>query len=80
MSAATFTPGEKEHKTPIKTTSAAAADEDEELCAWLQQKASLTQRAVEKALPKLHDEDVYDVQRGSSRCIASTGSAKSSRE
>ena len=60
-SATTFTPGEKEHKTPIKTTGAAAADEDEELCAWLQQKASLTQRAVDKALPKLHDEDVYDL-------------------
>jgi len=28
---------------------------------WLQQKASLTQRAIDKALPKLHDEDVYDV-------------------
>ena len=61
MSAATFTPGEKEHKTPIKTISAAAADEDAELCAWLQQKASLTQRVVDKVLPKLHDEDVYDV-------------------
>ena len=57
----TFTPGEKEHKTPIKTTGDAAADEDGELCAWLQQKASLTQRAVDKALPKLHDEDVYDL-------------------
>ena len=62
MSAATFTPGEKEHKTPIKTTGATAADEDEELCAWLQQKASLTQRVVQKALPKLHGEDVYDVE------------------
>jgi len=42
MSAATFTPGEKEHKTPIKATgaAAAAASEDEELCMWLQQKAS----------------------------------------
>ena len=60
-SATTFTPGEKEHKTPIKTTGAAAADEDEELCAWLRQKASLTQRAVDKALPKLHEEDVYDL-------------------
>ena len=39
----------------------AAADEDEELCAWLQQKASLTQRVVHKVLPKLHDENVYDV-------------------
>ena len=28
---------------------------------WLQQKASLTQRVVDKVLPKLHDEDVYDV-------------------
>ena len=28
---------------------------------WLQQKASLTQRAVDKALPKLHNEDVYDL-------------------
>ena len=27
----------------------------------LQQKASLTQRVVDKVLPKLHDEDVYDV-------------------
>ena len=63
MSAATFTPGEKEHKTPIKATgaAAAAASEDEELCMWLQQKASLTQRVVDKVLPKLHDEDVYDV-------------------
>ena len=60
-SVTTFTPGEKEHKTPIKTTGAAAADEDEELCAWLQHKASLTQRAVDKALPRLHDEDVYDL-------------------
>ena len=62
-SAAAFTPGETVHQTPIKTTgaAAAAADEDEELCAWLQQKASLTQRVVHKVLPKLHDENVYDV-------------------
>jgi hypothetical protein len=62
-SATTFTPGETVHQTPVKTTgaAAAAADEDEELCAWLQQKASLTQRVVDKVLPKLHDEDVYDV-------------------
>ena len=62
-SAAAFTPGETVHQTPIKTTGAAtaAADEDEELCAWLQQKASLTKRVVDKVLPKLHDEDVYDV-------------------
>ena len=62
-SAAVFTPGEKVHQTPIKATgaAAAAASEDEELCMWLQQKASLTQRVVDKVLPKLHDEDVYDV-------------------
>jgi len=62
-SAAAFTPGETVHQTPIKTTGAAtaAADEDEKLCAWLQQKASLTKRVVDKVLPKLHDEDVYDV-------------------
>ena len=52
-SAAAFTPGETVHQTPIKTTgaAAAAADEDEELCAWLQQKVSLTQRVVDKVLP-----------------------------
>jgi len=62
-SAAAFTPGETVHQTPIKTIGAAtaAADEDEELCAWLQQKASLTKRVVDKVLPKLHDEDVCDV-------------------
>ena len=42
---------------PLPRTNA----EDEELCAWLQQKASLTQRVVDKVLPKLHDENVYDV-------------------
>ena len=62
-SAMTFTPGANVHRTPIKATSAAAAaaSEDEELCIWLQQKASLTQRVIDKVLPKLHDEDVYDV-------------------
>jgi hypothetical protein len=53
-SAAAFTPGETVHQTPIKTSTgaaAAAADEDEELCAWLQQKVSLTQRVVDKVLP-----------------------------
>ena len=51
-SAAAFTPGETVHQTPIKTTGAAtaAADEDEKLCAWLQQKASLTKRVVDKVL------------------------------
>ena len=42
----------------------------------LQQKASLTQRVVHKVLPKLHDENVYDVSAGCSRCTASTASAR----
>ena len=40
---------------------AKAANEDEVLCNWLCQKVGLKQRAIDKALPKLHEHDVYDV-------------------
>ena len=53
-------PGEKVHKTPIKVSGAAAADEDE-LCAWLSDKACLDQRVINKSMGKLHEEDVYDL-------------------
>ena len=45
----------------------------------LQQKASLTQRVVDKVLPKLHDEDVYDVSGLLALHSISTASATCSR-
>ena len=59
-SAVAFTPGEKVHMTPVKVSTPAAEDEDE-LCAWLREKACLHKVVIERSLGKLHTEDVYDV-------------------
>ena len=59
-SAVAFTPGEKVHMTPVKVSTPAAEDEDE-LCAWLREKACLHKVVIEKSLGKLHTEDVYDL-------------------
>ena len=59
-SAVAFTPGEKVHMTPVKVSTPAAEDEDE-LCTWLREKACLHKEVIEKSMGKLHTEDVYDV-------------------
>ena len=59
-SAVAFTPGEKVHMTPVKVSTPAAEDEDE-LCTWLREKACLHKVVIERSLGKLHTEDVYDV-------------------
>ena len=48
-SAVAFTPGEKVHMTPVKVSTPAAEDEDE-LCAWLREKACLHKVVIEKSL------------------------------
>ena len=69
-STTTFTPGDTVSMLAIKAADqrqgrAAAAGRGRGRAAlrvtWLCQKASLTQRAVDKALPTLHVEDVYDL-------------------
>ena len=61
--AAAFKPGANRHQlTPIKSIGEAAGNEEDDLCAWLRNKACLSEKVIGKARVRLDEQDVDTVE------------------